>query len=33
MVKSAGGVLTVCVRAAEVLIPNVESPEYFAVIE
>lgn len=33
MVKSGGGVLTVCVNAAEVLAMNVASPEYFAVIE
>lgn len=32
-VKSGGGVFTVCAKAAEVLVPNVESPEYFAVIE
>ena len=33
MVKSGGGVFTVCAKAAEVLVPKVESPEYFAVIE
>lgn len=31
--KSSGGVFTVCVSAAEVLVMNVASPEYFAVIE
>jgi hypothetical protein len=33
MAKSGGGVFTVCAKAAEVLVPNVASPEYFAVIE
>ena len=33
IVKSGGAVFTVWVRAAEVLVPKVESPEYFAVIE
>ena len=33
MVKSAGGLLTVCVSAAEVLPANVASPKYLAVME
>ena len=33
MVKSVGGLLTVCVSAAEVLPANVASPKYLAVME
>jgi hypothetical protein len=33
MLKSSGGVFTVWVSAADVLVMNVASPEYFAVME